>query len=355
MDKGTTRRERLQLILTALIPAALALLGRNAGRLGALAPVLALPGGLALCWAWRELGQLGPGLDRAFGTVLGKLGRLAYLAWGLVLLAGSAGRYAQRVELLLPGSRWAALATALALCLWLGRTGGVLARSGRMFFLASAAALGFALALALPGVDWRNLWPPEGADWAALPAGALECLSLSAYGAYALCLPRRVEGRTRGWPWAAWGCAVLAALFFVTAGTFGPALAASLDDPFLLLLQGVQAPGAFRRGEAALMAALTLADFTLLALLVRGCAALWEELAPPRLAPVGAALAAGAILAAGLAPVPDRWIPAGNLAFGGAVPILAVLLGRARRAAIFSGEKAKTEEDVGEKANGKKT
>jgi len=277
--------------------------------------------------------------------------RLLYLAWALALLVQSAKGYVHRARVLLPEGQWAARAAAVALCLWLVRgDGGVFARSGRMFFLAVTVALGFALIFALPGVDWKNLWPPEGADISALPAGAVTCLSLYGYGVYALCLPRRQEDGPKAWPWAALGGGVLALLLFIIVGTFGPALAASLGDPFLLLLQGVKAPGAFRRGEAALTAVLVLADFTLLALLSRGCVGLWSELTPPRWAPVGPVLAGAAILTAGLGPAADwsRCLPVGNLIFGAAVPVLAALLGRTRRTAIFSGTKSEGKEDVGE-------
>ncbi len=369
--KGATQRQRTELTAAALIPAALGLLGPlAAGRLNWLAPALALPLGLWLCILWRELGKtdLSHGLERAFGRGLGKLAGLLYLFWGLFLLAGSAHAYARRLQAILPGPRaeWLFLLAALAVSLWLGRgREGAFARTGRLFFLTALIALAFALALALPGLNWQNLWPAERADLAALPAGAALSLSLAGYGVYALCLPKG-EGEMATWPWAVWGCAGLGWLILTVTGTFGPTLAGRLGEPFLLLLQGVEVPGAFRRGEAALLAVLALADLALLSLLARGCRSLWENAAPKSWHWVSPLLVAGAFLAAGLLPDKmggdgpfQRWTPVGNLIFGAAVPALAVCLIKVRESkkgpSIFSGPKTIEKADVGEKTGGKKS
>ena len=58
---GISRRGRLELTLTALLPAALGLLGPvtvRAGRLGWLGPLGALPVGLFLGAVWRRLGEI---------------------------------------------------------------------------------------------------------------------------------------------------------------------------------------------------------------------------------------------------------------------------------------------------------
>lgn len=370
--RGASQRQRVELTLTALLPAALGLLGTLAGtgRLCWLAPVLALPFGLALCRLWRELGEadLSCGLEGTFGRGLGKGLELAYFLWGLVLLAGSAGAYARRLRPLLEGAggEELALAAALAVCLWLGRRGeGTFARTGRVFFLAAAVTLALALALALPGVDVRNLWPLEGADWAGVSRGAALCLSLAGYGIYALCLPRDPADGMAAWPWAAGGCGALAWLLLTTAGTFGPRLAQALEEPFYFLLQGVRAPGAFRRGEAALTAALTLADLALLSLLARGCRSLWENLTSGRAKWLGYAAMAGAFLAAWALPeeasktLLQDWVPMGNLVLGAAVPALAVLTGKVRKrregTPIFCSQKRAAEEDVGETGRDKKS
>jgi len=338
--KGCSRRERLEVTAAALVPAALGLLGPAvmlAGRVSWLGPALALPVGLCLCPVWGRLGResLDRGLEEAFGRAGGKLAELLYLLWALALLTDAARRYSQRLLTVSQGegARWLFLLAALGLCLWLGRgDGAAFARTGRLFFLAVGAALGLILLLALPGADWKNLWPPAGMDWRELPGSGALCLSLAGYGVYALLLPRREgDGLNRTWPWAAWGCGVLGALLFIVVGVFGPALTWQLEDPFLSLLEGVQVPGAFRRGEAGLVAVLALADIVLLALLSRGATALWRELVPvfPGLGwiPVGAAF----ILAGVLPGLGQAWgqlvaaVPAGNLILGVLLPVLAVL------------------------------
>ena len=100
----------------------------------------------------------------------------------------------------------------------------------------------------------------------------------SGYGIFALCLPRAGEDKPRPAAWTMWSSLGLAALVFVVLGAFGPVLTAGQEEPFLLLLQGVAVPGAFRRGEAALIAALALADWALLALLTWGCKRLWGSM-----------------------------------------------------------------------------
>lgn len=367
--EGVPARHRGALTVTALAPAAVGLLGPlcSAGRLSWLGPALVLPVGLWLCLLWRELGLEGLplALERAFGQAGGWLAKACYLLWALALLTGSAGAYAKRTETLLPGSeaRWFFLLAAAAVSLWLshGRQ-AAFARAGRLFFLALVVATAFALALAAPSLDWQNLWPPERTDPAGALYSALLSLSLAGYGVYGLCLPVR-EGETAGKGWAVLGSVGLAWLLLTVVGIFGPALAAEMKEPFLMALQGVAVPGAFRRGEAALAAVLTLGDFALLALLSWGCARLWEGAASRRWAWGGCVLPGVAILAAGLLPGAGRelseWLPAGNLIFGVAIPALAVLGIKVRRTKeeppIFSALKTAEKADVGEKFPGKKS
>lgn len=371
---GCSQGERLEVTATALIPAALGLLApviQLTGRLSWLGPVLALPVGLCLGPVWNRLGRedLARGLEEAFGRGAGKLAAILYLLWGLALLTDAARRYSERLLTISEGEavRWLFLLSALGLCLWLGRgRGAAFARAGRLFFLAVGVTLGAILLLALPGVDWRNLWPPEPADWWGLPGGGALCLSLAGYGIYALCLPRRARddaGRT--WPWAAWGCGIFAALLFIIVGVFGPTLAGWLGDPFLYLLEGVRVPGAFRRGEAGLIAVLTLGDLVLLTLLGRGCMTLWGRLVPvfPGLGwlPVLAAFMGAGVLSGSV----RVWatlmavLPGGNLLLGVLVPVFAVLIIRVRdrrkKRATFCGGKFRKEADVAVKSGDKKS
>lgn len=342
--KGVPGRERLVLTVTALVPGilgTLTVLAGSAGTLAWLAPVIALPVGLVLCRVWEDLGEKGLplGLEGAFGKGPGKCLEALYLLWALFLSVERADGYARRLMTTTEGEsvRWLYLGVGLALCLWISRGGGaVLARTGKLFFLAVTAVLTLSLLLALPGADWKNLWPPRTGDLTGLPAAAVTALSLSGYGVFALCLPQRKGQRERSSAWAVWSCAVFSALILAVVGAFGPALAARMKEPFLLLLQGVEVPGAFRRGEAALTAALALADWALLALLAWGCKKLWSSLTG--LARGGGVLTAGAFLAAGLLP---RWpelqsgmaemVVWGNLIFGVGLPALGFLLKKGER------------------------
>ena len=346
---GCSRRERLEVTAVALVPAALGIVAPTvmlAGRLSWLAPALALPVGLGLCPVWGRLGRqdLSRGLEEAFGRVGGRLIETFYFLWALALLADAARRYAERLLTISEGEgvRWIFLLSAFGLCLWLSRgSGGTFARTGRLFFLAVGVTMGGILLLALPGMDWQNLWPPEGADWRELPGSAALCLSLGGYGVYALCLPRREgDGMKETWPWAAGGCAALAALLFVVVGAFG-------------------------RGEAGLIAVLALADLVLLTLLSRGAAALWKGLVPvfPGL---GWLLVAAAFALSGVLPSLGRgWgrlaaeVPVGNLIFGVLLPVLSVLTikvrERRKREATFCGGKSRKEVNVAVKPDGKKS
>lgn len=371
--KGCSSRERLEVTAAALIPAALGLLAPSAalaGRLSWLAPALALPVGLCLGPVWARLGRrdLGEGLAEAFGPGLGRLGAWAYLLWALALLVDAARRYSERLLTIYEGEevRWLCLLTALGLCLWLGRDGGrAFARTGRCFSLAVGVTLGIILLLSLSGVEWQNLWPPEGKDWRGLPGAGALCLSLAGYGVSALGL--------RGWEvwgvgdpaWTLWGCGALGALLFIVVGAFGPVLTAGLGDPFLYLLEGIQVPGAFRRGEAGLIALLALGDLVLLTLLSRGAMTLWAGVASP-LPGLGCLPVAAAFLLAGVLPGMGRawgWLsailPRGNLLLGVLLPILSVLTIRERerrnRQAIFCGGKSREKADVAIKQAGKKS
>lgn len=341
---GVSRRERLTLTVMALVPGALGTLGllaASAGRLAWLGAAVALPAGLLLCPVWEDLGEreLFRGLENAFGKGVGTCLAALYLLWGLFLTAERAGGYTRRLMATTEGepARWLFLGVGLALCLWLSRgQGAVLARTGKLFFLALTVVLGLALILALPGADWKNLWPPGESGLAGLPMAAAAVLSLSGYGVFVLCLPREGEDRARPKVWTVWSCLGLTLLILAVVGAFGPALTARMEEPFLMLLQGVEVPGAFQRGEAALISSLALADWALLALLIWGCGRLWRSLTG--LDRGSGWLSAGAFLLAGLLP---QWPGVqngmtglavwGNLIFGVGIPALAFLWGRIKR------------------------
>lgn len=358
-EPGRTQRERMELMMASLAPAALGLAAvpvAAAGRLAWLAPVLALPFGLLLCRLWGRFGResLSRGLETAFGRILGRGLAAAYLLWGICLLAVSARRYADRLTATVGevDSRWFLLGATLAVILWLSRGGGAsFARMGRIFFLAVTVVLGAVLLLALSSLHWENLWPAWRKEAAGLPAAGLAVLSLAGYGVYALCLPQGRESAHRGEKWAVWACGSLSALLLALVGAFGPALVGEMNEPILYLLRGVGLPGAFQRGEAALAAVIALGDLVLLALLAWSCGALGREILPRWTWGRYPAAALG-FLAAGWLPdretvlfLSERAVPAGNLFFGVLLPALAVLTEwlrtRGRGQAVSSEESVK--------------
>lgn len=291
--------ERGRVTAVALVPVMLGLVAplcEKAGRLAWLAPVLALPVGAVLFRLWRRAaGRTLPELlEAGFGRRDGKVVQLLYIMWGHILLTESARRYARRLSALAGGEnvRWLYLVVGLLLALWLGRDGKRLLRAGRLFFDTVAAVLAVTVVLSLPKVDWKRLYPPDGADWAGLPEGALLVAALAGYAVFGLCLP----GGERTGRWTLMGCGTLAVLTAVAVGMFGPALAARMEEPFLLL---------FESGGAILSAVVALADLALFAFLVRGCGSLWEGLLDGRGRWGEITLEMGALLGAGLFPAAE--------------------------------------------------
>lgn len=358
--------------MAALVPAGIGLLGpivMLGGRLSWLGAGLALPVGMCLAPVWKRLGRdgLDHGLEEAFGRWGGVGAEVLYLLWGLALLTDSARKYSERLLTVSEGEgvRWFFLISALMVCLLLNRGGDDrFGRAGRIFFLVVAVALGITGALALGGVRWQNLWPPEGAGWWGLPGSGALCLSLAGYGVYALCLPvRSGEGGARAG--VVWGCGALTLFLLLVIGTFGPVLAGRMGEPFLYLLEGVRVPGAFRRGDAGLLMVLALGDLLLMSLLGRGCMTLWKRLVSPFPA-LGWLLVAGAFAVAGVLPGLGRvwaWLsarlPVGNLILGVLLPAVAVLTIKARdrrkRQATFCGKGSKGEIDVAVNSGDKKS
>ena len=352
--------QRRAVTAAALLPAAVGLLHpllETAGSLAWLCPVLALPGALALCWAWRR-GR------RGSSGIWGKALSALYLAWGVILLWGSAAKVTRRLTLSMgsEGTPWLILTVILILTIYLTRREEILGRAGKLFFPAVVILLAGILLLSLPSLRWENLFPAGGGGEKNLLAGAAWALSLSGYAVYGGLLPTGGEGRTAGGVvWSLWLCGGLSALLLALVGAFGATLCLRMDEPFLYLLSGVGLPGAFQRGESLLSALGALGDLALLGLLAHGCRQLWTGFfggAGWVPAVIGGALALvlpglGSQLLTG----PVGLI--GNLILGAVIPLLAGAAGRGwlpqKKEATFCGEPARKEEDIGPKSPGKKT
>lgn len=357
MDKrAVSAGQRRSLVGCALLPAALDLLQlpiAAAGREAWLCPLLALPVGLALCWAWQKAPE---------EFVCPWPVKLGYLLWGIVLLWGSGARSALRLERAAGSGAqpWAILLALAALTLYLARRQEVIARVGRVVFPALAVMLAGVLLLAVPALRWENLFPWRQEDLEGVPLGALWVLSLAGYAVYGRFLTAEREDSGQSGVWCLGGCGALAGLLLAVVGVFAPALALRMDEPFLYLLSGVGAP-AFQRGEAMLGAVAALGDLALLGLLAQSCGRLWGDVfGRGRWAPtlVGFALALmfpgmGLELLTGTAGL------MGGLLFGAIVPLIVLLPKKVPKEkeslTTFSGGESEKKEDVGANLAGKKS
>ena len=349
-------RQLLTLTFAALLSPAIQVLPgqtvRQAGTAGWLAALAALPVLLGFCLLlWRffrdrpgdglpeaALALLGPGPGRAFC--------LAYLLWGLYLLAINARQAALRFLTISyrNGPMVLYLLALLGVTFWLVRKPiGALARAGEVFFLTLAAGLALSLALGAFQIDPVNLLPVWVEDLPAVGSALLPVLGLLGYPVFAACLGGRADpdtaSRRKLLGWAAGSCLALTALQVVCQGSFGPSLAGRMDTPFFMLVKGIGFEGAFQRVESVIIALWVLADLALLCLLACACTVLAQKtlgLRRRRSAglPVIAAAAAGAIWLFPDAFSLDRAVEGtvlwGNLILGFGGPLLLAAVGRLR-------------------------
>lgn len=243
------------------LPGALA---QQAGRAGWTAVLLALP--IVLLWVAllgnllrREGDSLPAVVRRRFGTVGSGVFFLIYIMWAVVVLARRLDGAAGRLGRVYGGGAGAALAlTALLLAVWLTRgTLGTLCRTGQMVWLGLVTAAVGVILLALPKVEWSRVVPDEG--WSGMPGAVGLCLEWASVAAFGTVLGKEVyrEQDGRLLRWTAGVGLLSAVLLFVMYGHTGAGLAARLEEPFLIMVQGLSVKGAFARLEA-LVAALWL-------------------------------------------------------------------------------------------------
>lgn len=301
------------------LPAALVQSGTSA--LVWLAPLLVLPGALAVLWAVRRLG--GEGLAAAWR---GKGGLLTlYYLWAMALAALTAGGCVDRLHRTdyAETPAWLlALSLILAAC-WLARKGpAAFFRSVQIFFLALVVVTALFFVLGLADLWPENLAVHSGGELLALGQSLFPAAGSLAVGVLCAFFPWRSEpGGSSGWRWLTAWCAVAAGLCLLVLGALGPELTASAPLPFFLVLQGLGFPGGFRRLEALGTAAWVLSDVTLLAL----AALAGREMAGKRPWAVWPILLAGFLggcllpnsVVAGFGP----WLWGVNLILGAAVPL----------------------------------
>ena len=287
---------------------------------------------------WRVLGGYGNTVCRALGPAVGKGVLVVYLLWGECLAALRLRLCAQR--LLSAGERdgslWFFLPAAALLALWMAR--GKLtafARAAQIFWGILLTTMAAVLLLSLSQMRGELLLPVWWDDVPGILLAVPSVLGVLCYGVYGGFLLGRTEAENR-WrrEWiraGAWmgGLVVLGQVVII--GSLGVELAARLNSPFFTLAKSAGVEGAFQRVESVVAAVWTLADLTLLVLLLF---ALWEIVgrifprARQKVVVTGAILPAAAI---GMAAFPDGftaeqagsgWLLVGNLVLGLAVPIL---------------------------------
>lgn len=297
MDRDTiSLRQLLAVLFAALLSPMIQLLPGHtvefAGQAAFLAPAAALPGLLALLWAYgRCLGGtrgMAEALELAFGPWLGKGLTAVYFVCGGVLLGLNV--------------RWAAfrfLATSyrngplpffilvlLGLAVWLG-TGkrSAFARAGEIFAFALGTALVITLLCALPQVHAEALLPVWVQDVPGVLRSGGAVLSLLGYGVFAaFCasgVSRRQGDQKRLFRWGLLFCGLLTLFQLVCIGGFGAHLVQRMDTPYFMAVKGIGVEGAFQRLESLVIALWAFADLALLGLLLFACRSMLGHLAGP--------------------------------------------------------------------------
>lgn len=260
-----TWRQNEELWVTGLLQPILALLGPlcGLGRRGLLLAAAALPVYLLLAPVWRRAGCY---LEREGETGLGRWCSILLLGLSSCLLVECLRRGVVHLEALAGSWDRRVLTMALLLlALWLTRERGrVLGNMAHILYIVVMTAFALSLILSLPGLSWeRALYEATGDVDGLRTLGRL--LGLSG-GIFCIYHPARVERRTgrgvvKGW---LLGMGALVTVWLA----FGPGLAGEMGEPFYYLIEGIEVPGVFQRGEAVLTAVFGLADLVMVALLL---------------------------------------------------------------------------------------
>lgn len=380
MDRDRISQTQLSALLWAglLAPAAellpavtLPQAGRGAWLTGVMAMPVVMLLGLALGRLGRGPGGLAGAIRRGLGPVMGRALLLLYLLWGECLLALRLRLCAQR--LLASGERdgslWFFLPAAALLALWMARGRlAAFARAGQIFLGVLAVTGAAVLALSLPQLRGEHLLPVWWGEARGALRGTLPALGVLGYGIYAGFLLGDMAPAERGrrdWLlWSGGGCLILALEQAVAIGSLGPALAGRMTAPFFTLAKSVGVEGAFQRVESIVAALWTMADFTLLGVLLFAQWKLAAGIFPPVRQKPAVTAAVLPAAAAGIAAFPDGFAAesagrtlalAGNLLLGVALPLLLLPVLRWREHISCGGERDKTEDIVLEEKVEKKS
>ena len=335
-------RQLLVLMFTGLTAVALRQVpGRSAAATGGegawLAPLIALPAVLLLCWVMISLFRNVPahwGLGEVYQGVLGlKIGKaliLLYIVWALWILGSGIAQCSERLGVLgysVPGRAAFLLA---ALVLTAGMAMGKLsafARASEIFFLVLTVGVVFVLALACFRVQPGNLLPVRGAAW----KGGASVAAVAGAGVPAAFLMGQIaeKGRQQGAKklvrWAVAAMLFLLALHVICIGVFGWQVTSRQRVPLYEAAKQVGIPGAFHRVEAVIAALLVMSDVTLFGWILFTIGAMGRSFSH-RLKRKGVVPAAAGI-GAGIAICFVLWPAAAKISGQIFLPILSLVLG----------------------------
>lgn len=245
-----------------------------------LSPLLTIPFLLILAYVMRELSQGGFWICQCFCSFSGKVMLFIYGLWGIILLA-------LRLQLCAisfrsvgykEGSLYFLLPVVALLVLWMaGSSFGGFARASTLFFGGLLVMFITVLGLSLSEVTLSYVLPLWTMDAVPVFQATVGVLGIFGYWIYGSFFYEDVtwvsEKRINGRFWMTWcilGCFLLSLLIFVATGTFGANLLGDMSNPFYQLAKGVRVEGGFQRIESLVASILTLADFILMGVLLRG-------------------------------------------------------------------------------------
>ncbi len=267
----------LRLLFVILLPvgAEYLLLVGSGAAVDLLIPLLTLP----VIWLLLYLGfgtdtgavreDLGESLRR--GGLAGKLFALCFVVWGILVLTVFGVRATQRISDAI-GAPLLILLLLFVLAIWMAR-GDIpsFARSAEIFYLVILASLLGILLLGLPKVELSYLVFGQS-EISSVGQGVLRFWGFLAIALYALFfrgdITRRESDRRAAQRNALFLLSSIMLLLILTLGSFGPALAETMERPLLQMVGALGLGNSFQRLEALVSAIWMLGDLCLLAFML---------------------------------------------------------------------------------------
>lgn len=349
-------RQYLVLMTVALLPPVVKIVPGKlvdlAGRGGWIVPALAIVPVLLAVWF---IGSLrlpeGSGLREllclAFGKCVGRILCGIYGLWLLLLaccfLRFCADRFTSTIY---PDSGMGIFFVVILALVWylVRRELAVMARAAQIFFFVVVFTVSVVLALAVGSVRSYNVLPvwtqdAPGMVLAAWPVAGALSVGVSGLFFFGQVGERR-DGVRLSAVWLSCLCLAASVVGFVVMGMFGPVLSSHLSIPFFSLAKEVSLGIAAERVEPMVVAMWVFADVILLSMLLHGAqSAFGIAVGQPQHSLATAmvlVILPGAYLVAassfGLEMGYDRWLLPGEGMLFCAVPVVAGVVGKLRKA-----------------------